>query len=491
MNKMKVFLLVFLLLIFSCLLLSGCQKNPQDSVVISKNDGHFDTNAIISATTSNPPNATQEINQSKTFFSTDGTVEFKLDLSDTLTAANMPILEVVPHYLTGTDAKKIANALFGDNTFWEWQHWSDEVLSRSEIQEKIIRWSEFTSQEALDSLWGYPQVDSVPVVKKFIEEYTMKLETAQDQNNKVPCEWEFKKAPYYLFSANEAASYGDMENEDDMIKATVSVDGVPFTLQVGSRNKNDYKSNYIRAYIDSDSPLGIDRRYFTAQLCRTERPTPDQVEHTVLRAQQILDEMELGHWVVDRYEVVEHLYNDEAEYIIEVCAVPVLAGISTIYQAPISNLTEPDVYASNYQMSNVQFQFSPQGQLIYFSMDSPIDIEKTINNNVAVISTDELLDLAETNLKHSSFSQYDVQMQTNPESKNIRCVVNIRKAKYALARIRVPDTDANYYYVPSLSLYGDAEFYNKTTDDFYFSYQDMTFLSLNAIDGTIINSTNS
>lgn len=472
------------------LTLSGCQENPEESVVISKNDGHFDANVVVSATESNAPDATQELKQSDFFSSTDDTVKFCIDLSDTVTAANMPVLEVVPHYITEAEAQQVAHALFGDVSFYEWQHWSDELLSKAEIQSKIARWSEFTSQEAIDALWGFPQIDSIPVVKKFIEEYTEKLQVAQSHSNKVPCQWKFKKAPYYLFSATEAAQCST-KNEDDMLKATTTVNGVPFTLQFGTRNEDDYKANYIRAYIDSDSPLSIDKRYFTAQLCRTEKPTDNQIEYAALRAQEILDELGLGQWVINQNEVVEQFYGDTPEYIIDIKAVPVLAGVPAIYQAAISNLTEKDVYASNYQISSVNIQFSPNGELIYFSLDSPIDIENVVNDNVAVISMNELLYLAKTNLMHSSFPQYDVQMQADPKSKNIECEINIHKVKYALARIRVPNTEESYYYVPSLTLYGDAEFYNKTTGNFCFSYQDLTLLSLNAVDGTIINNTNS
>lgn len=472
------------------LVLTGCQKNPENPVVISKNDGHFDANAIVSATESNAPDAMQELKQSVVFSSTDNTVEFCIDLSDAVTAADMPVLEVIPHYITESEAQQVAHALFGDTSFWEWQHWSDELPSKAEIQRKIARWSEYTSQETIDALWGFPQIDAVPVVKKFIEEYTEKLQVAQDHNNKIPCQWKYQKAPFYLFSATEAAQCST-KNEDDMLKATTTVDGVPFTLQFGTRNEDDYKANYIRAYIDSDSPLGIDERYFTAKLCRTEKPTTSQVEYAVLSAQEILDELGLGQWVIDQYGVVEQLYGDTSEYTIDIKAVPVLEGIPTIYQASIPNLTENDVYASNYQMSRVLIQFSPNGELIYFSLDSPIDIESVINRNVAVISIDNLLELAKTNLMHSSFSQYDVQMQADPESQDIKCAVNIHKVKYALARIRVPNTEESYYYVPSLTLYGDAEFYSKSTDDFCFSYQDLTLLSLNAVDGTILNNTNS
>ena len=470
-------------------LLTGCQQNPDSAVVISKNDGRFDANAVISASESNEPDATQEVHNVDSFFSTDESVEFNIQIDNTLTKANMPVLEVVPHYITEAEVKTVAHALFGNAVFYEWQHWKDEEPTKSEIQAKINRWSEFTNQEAIDALWGVPKIDSVPVVKMFIDEYTKRLESAQEKNNKEECQWTYKKAPYYLFSAEEAMSYNSTK-EDDMIKATLNVNGVPFTFQAGSRNQDDYKANYFRAYIESDSPLGIDKRYYTAKLCRTEKPTSDQISAVLKKAETILSEMDLGEWIINNYEVSEVLYGDTQEFTIIVNAVPSLMGIPTIHQALVSNLTASDVYSSNYQISNCQFQFSANGDLIYFTLDSPIDIKEVINENVAVISISELLDLAKNNLKHSSFFQYDTQMQTDPESKNVKCKIYINETKYALARIRVPDTEENYYYVPSLTIYGDAEFYNKTTDEFYFSNNGLTLLSLNAVDGTIINATN-
>lgn len=158
-------------------------KKPKQPGSGQQNDGQFNANAIISASESNEPDATQEVYKTDSFFSTDGSVEFNIQLDSLLTKANMPVLEVVPHYITEADVQKTAHALFGDATFFEWQHWSDEVLSKSEIQEKINRWSEFTNQEAIDALWGAPQTDAVPIVKKFIEEYTTRLESAQVTGN--------------------------------------------------------------------------------------------------------------------------------------------------------------------------------------------------------------------------------------------------------------------------------------------------------------------
>lgn len=231
MSKIKPGYLVLATAIMLSFILPGCQESPSNAVVIGKNDGKFEENIMISAPDSQASSVTTGTALSEIFYSTDNSVEFNVDIVDTPQCPNMPVLEVAPHYLTGDEAKRVAYTLFGDVTFWEWQHWSDESLSKEEIQSKVSRWSEFTSQEAIDALWGTNQVDSVPVVKKFIEEYTEKLSTAQNQNNKVPCQWTFRKAPFYLFSAAEATQY-QSDKEDDMLKATTNVSGIPLRFSL-------------------------------------------------------------------------------------------------------------------------------------------------------------------------------------------------------------------------------------------------------------------
>lgn len=432
-------------------LITGCQKNPEKEVITSKNDGAFDANAIVSAEETHAPDATQTIQHTEGFFSTDQSVEIVMDLDSTVTGADMPVVEVEPHYLTEEEAKNAAYALLGDADFYEWQHYSDAVLSKSEILEKINRWSQFTSQDEIDNLYGQHMEDAVRVVKVFIDEYTKKLESASDSSNKVPCQWTFKKAPYYLFSAADAANE-DTSNESDMLKATTTVNGAPFTFCVETRNQDDYKVNYIRYYMDSDSPLGIDRTYFTAQLCRTEKPTEDQISAVKAKAKDVLEKLNLGQWQIDTCYVNETPYDNVTEYSIIVTAMPVLEGIAAIKQQPVANLNDPNVYASNYQMPSVEFQYSPDGQLIFFLLQSPIDSTKVVNSNVKAMSMEELLDKAKNYFSLSTFSHYDTEGRLDANSKDVTCLLNVNDVKYTLARIRMPNTDASYQSIYTISM---------------------------------------
>lgn len=106
------------------------------------------------------------------------------------------------------------------------------------------------------------------------------------------------------------------------------------------------------------------------------------------------------------------------------------------------------------------------------------------------MSIGDLFERTKTYLEHSDFSQYDSNMLFNPEDENIACSVSVDKIEYALSRIRVPNTEASYYYIPSLAFYGDVVFTNKSPGEVYHVEEGMTLVTLNAVDGSIINDTN-
>lgn len=481
-------ILVFILMI--TFLLSACQKSPEKGGITSKNDGAFDTNAIVSAEETHAQDATQAVHHNDSFLSTDQSVEIAINLDAIVTGADMPVVEVEPHYLTEAEVKNAAHVLFGNADFYEWRYYSDDVPCKSEIQEKLNRWSQFTNQEAVDELYGWHSDDTVRIVKVFIDEYTEKLQSAPENSTKTPCQWKFKKAPYYLLPASEAKAE-DNSNESDMFRATVSVNGIPFVLRAETRNLDDYKVNYISANIESDSPDDIDRVYFTAQLCRTDKPTDEQIKAVKAKAESILEQLQLGQWQVDNCYVETTTLGQAVEYSVYVTAIPILEGIATSSQQTVANLNNPNVQASNYQIPSVRFQYSANGELVSFLLESPIDSTKVLNGNVKAMPMDELMEKAKTYFEQSTFSKYDKGNRLGSNHSNVKCVLNVNDVKYSLARIRVPGAETCYYNVPVVTLFGNAEFKDVATGETYFTNDNTLLLTLNAIDGTVINTTNS
>ena len=86
------------LLVFGC---TACQYSPQKDVVVSKNDGTFDANIAISSNEHHEPDSVMEFEYTDEFLSTDGDVEFQINIDTSIPNADMPIVEVSPHFVTG------------------------------------------------------------------------------------------------------------------------------------------------------------------------------------------------------------------------------------------------------------------------------------------------------------------------------------------------------------------------------------------------------
>lgn len=489
-QKTKRFICVGLasVLIFLC----GCQQSPLQNVVTSKNDGSFNASLVQTATEDKGTNKIQTAEYSEVFTSTDRTVEFRLQISEELLDRNMPVVEVVPHYLSEKDVQRVALALFGDIDFYETEPRLAAVYSKDEILEKINRWSEYANTSALSNLYG----DTINIqfqetlVKQFIETYTELYETATDESVYEQCQWQFKKDSYYWVSAEEIAGQ-NLENENDVIEASVKIGNINYNFSASKRNKDDFKLNNISAYLYAGtSPNSIDERIFRAWLCRTEEPTEKQIASVKAKAESILQQIQLGDWFVDECYVEKTYYGDTPEYVICVNAVPVLNNIPAIRRPQLTNLKSEDIYASNYYLTDVNFEFSANGELVSFWMYSPIDIKNTVNDNAEVLSIEGLVELAKNYLALSDYYEYGFGPMIDSTNEELSCVVNITRLDYNLTRVKVPNSDESYYYVPGIALSGNVEYYGKESGDIYFKNDNVTLVTLNGVDGSIVNTTN-
>ena len=482
----KVIYLGLLMAVLFC----ACQKSPSSDVIQSKNDGSFDANIVVSDSESKEPDATQHIGFAEVFYSSDGSIEYHLDIVETLTDSNMPVIEVVPHFLTADDAQHIAKAIFGEARFYEEEPLLNTILSKSEIQERISRWSQYTSREAVSDLFGVYRESTVETIRRFIENYNKLLEVAPNEHNRQYCQWEFNKTTYYY--QGQASAQLDLSNDNDEIRANVWIDNVPYQISIVTRNKEDFKLNNIHVGILVEkSPEAIDYYIYRASLCRTEVPTQEQIDGTKEKMEKMLKAMGLGQWRVDKCSVQKTSVGTTSEYTICVNAVPVLNGVPALRLPQLTNLKSEDVYASNYYLTDASAKFSANGKLVEFDLTSPIEIKELINDNVLAMSIEKLMEKAK-----SAFSLMDAKGMPGSAYAGMvdeitQCVVDINSLEYNLIRVKVPDTDESYYYVPGIVLSGNVSFVGSETGTIY--YQSETpeiLLVLNGIDGSIIRTPN-
>lgn len=470
------------------LLLCACQQAPTRNQVVSKNDGVFDIHATQTVSSNDDEDELTSINLEDSFSSTDQSVSFSYKIQEEIKFNGVPIVEVVPHYLTSQDAKHIAEVLFGNATFYELQPRFGVVYSKSQIQDKLQKWSSYANEDAIKYLYGDYNENILSVLRSFIEEYTNKLDSAPLDDPRILCKWDFQKSLLYTYTEDELKKMeNDLENDSEEIAASVCLNDIEYQFSVMTRDRNDFKLSYISVVPDFGmSPFDIDTRVLLSEHCRTNKPTSKQISNAQSKVSEWLDEMDLGQWSIDQCYVQEENYGEYNEYRICIKAIPEFCGIASIRRPQLSNLKSKNTYASNFYMTEAEFTLSPTGEFLGLQLVSPLDIVAVVNENPVVLDINELLEIAKNHLQLSDIYSYDVGNMMGSGGLDFNCFVNINKLEYGLSRVKVPNTEDCYYYVPSVVLRGNKEYHLADTDELCFLNEDTTILILNAVDGSII-----
>lgn len=465
--------------------LTACAANPNRGAVTSKNDGVFEANMTNPATAP----LDEQLHYTDTFTSTDGTVEYSINLQQQITSDPLPIVEVVPHFFTGEEVKNICEVLLGDAEWREQVHEDDPQYSKEEIQKKLKWMTEIANEDAMRSLHqedegyeGYDFADELDTLKRYMQYYTVQLETAPDEHPRPLCDWTFKDEGLYV-----SPSYGNT-----VIHATTYIEDTVYHVYCVHRDKSDYKLSAISIGIGSNRDY-LDKEYIYSQLLRTEKPTQEQIDELAEKAQSLLDQMGVGQWKVSHTEVIEETDGGGTEYRVYVYAVPILNGTAAIFKQPTENLMSEDANASNYHTASALFSFSANGDLIDFDMQSPVDITTVVNEGAATLSMEELMTKAKDHLSLGGIEEtreyYFLSMYHETP---VTCKVELDKVEFGLVRVKVANKDFTYYYTPAIAVYGKTKYYDKGTDNLV----DNAFVSdpdesaclfwINAIDGSII-----
>lgn len=485
-------------------ILTACAANPTAPVVVSKNDGSLDIENIQSAT---QPEVQREVELQKLqytdhFQSTDGSVDITIDLDEDLPTNALPMVEVEPRYLTGSDARRVAEVIFGvDAKFYEQRPVlaDKEIFSKSVIAEKLEKWQTWLDVDYMTQLYGDAEAAQrdVELVKLFIDDYTARYASAPEADPRVSCQWTLKTDSVYTYDEAQLETW-DTSEDCMSIQAEVDMDGVPYRFSISVRDGSDFQLNNIYANIaDYYGPSTIGYDEWIAKLTRTEKPDQSQSAAIQAKAETWLAQMELGDWAVDQCYLETHTYHGTPEYFITVTATPVLSGSTAIRQPGINTPKRKDAYASHYYMTDATFRFAPGGELIDMQITSTIDMTQVVQEAVATLPMEELLEQAKTRLTltdAASFFWPQDMLEFYEEiigGEKINCVVTVSGANYGLVRIKAPDSDNHYYYVPALMLLGDVEYRGQDTGTVYERYSDLEtdpyyLLCLNAINGSDI-----
>lgn len=482
MKQMKKGLCGILALVMCISAMTGCAANPDRGSVTSKKDGVFEQNMTVAATAP----LDEQLQYTDTFTSHDGTVEYNINLQQQITSDPLPIVEVVPHFFTGEEVKRICDVLLGETQWREQIHEDSPQYSKSEIQKKLKWMTEIANENAMRELVGDDRgwEDELSTLKIKMQRYTVMLETAPEENPRAVCDWTFQDESLYV-----SPSY-----ENKCIHATTYIGDTEYYVYCIQRDRNDYKNSRLIIGLGNNRDH-LYCQYLCSKVQRTEEPSQEQLDVLAEKAQNLLDQMGVGQWLVSNVKVNEIVYGDISEYTVVISAAPVLNGTAAIYDQPKENLTSEDANASNYLSTSASIHFSANGDLIYLDVCAPVDIVTVVNEGAATLSMDELLVKAKDHLSLGGIEETrEYLFLSQYHDTPVTCKTEIDRVEFGLVRVKVADKDYTYYYTPALAIFGKEKFYEKDTGEeiewFEYTYpyphESTCLFWINAIDGSII-----
>lgn len=467
--------------------LAACAANPTQNIVTSKNDGSFEENMQQTAPSVSVDEAI--VNRTDSFTSLDGSVEFTWNVNQTINVGAMPVIEAVPHFFTNEDIERVAKALFGESAvFYDIGPESERQLSKTELQEKIALLSQYINTE--DLYWLMGEEETVSDVKTWVEVYTQQYETAPDENTYVLCDWNLKPANYY--------DKNDDEKENALI-ATTTIGDFDYTLRVSSRNENDYQTSSIFVGLgDGSDPTYIEKTSSIAKLCITEEPTQQQIEAAKNKAQSMLDQIGLGEFTIARAFIEVRNFGDTPAYQIWIEAEPVYEGAAVLYGDFGRSYVAEELYNSEYPVSQIQFFFSANCDLVAFGIRGLCEIKEVKNSNVATLPMTELMEKAQNHMALYDAKALDrytgnalmLEVLTGRSMDSLNCKVTITELEYGLARFPVANS-TSFYYAPAVVFYGTIDYCDPETGEVItgtgnpYGTRIQSLVVVNAVDGTI------
>ncbi len=451
--------LVIIIVLLGALFLAACQATPENDIVVNKNSGELEK-AILS--TDAP---TESLNEAadwiEEFFTSDSNVKVVVNaIVETPEVKELPVISCVPRYFALTEINTAIKALYGDAPLY------DNSLSDKEYLEELI----ITAKQDLESLKNtgeyakredgsvFPVYDAEEEIS-FVEDQLKQLE---DDYSKVTDE----SAVITEISMNEPYEGSQVVNVRD--NQTPPMQFYAFN----DKNVNDaameYEitgSNYVVTSILQPSEqleIGISR---------------EDAEKEALRVITSCGISESKVMSAGKTEVA-----GKPSYVFSigrlVDGVPCMPITSYLGTQALG--VDGQEYREPWKQENIQVVVSENG-VIGFLWECPPEILNTVNENVKIKPYDEIKEMAKTQLQRT-LSSDEFSMSQNKEK-----TVNINKVVLNMMRIAEKDSPDKYYYLPVWDFLGNVIGDEKVSDGDTVSTTETSFLTINAIDGSVVD----
>lgn len=457
---------VLFLLILSLSSIS-CQKNPSEDIVVEKNQEKLE----LAISTSKPESKTAEFEGPErwetAFMSSDSYLEIVVDADVATPQKALPVIQVTPHEFTVEEAKQWAEVLLEGRPAYE----ATNQMTKHELEERILSLKRYIGDGG--ALWEEYGEDAELAkmlkeeAEKTIALYEEQYESASDQMEKKETDWTFHPQYYYdsYVSIDENPEEFLNLNKTKSLNIQTEVDGLPYDFQVTNREEADFRIHSLYwgcANFDGYAEAGFE----------------DSSEEAISLVSRTLEEGGLTNWELYSCEKKER--RGMAWYDLQF--IPSYEGVKVLKQDQMETVKSEDSYAANYYYESVTAQVS-DGKLISLMYISPLDVVEVKNPDVELIPFADIQNRMTEQMK-LQYTQAAFGIQDEPGNRSSRFLC-IDEVELGLARIKIADNESDFYLVPAWNLNGRIGYKKEETTSY--SDEKYTFLTVNAVDGSVIN----
>lgn len=424
-------------------------------------------------TTSSPTQEAAGEKAALEFENHEGNITFRFDAVEMEEIPEtMPVLRLRPKVIDSDWARTMAEAIFGDNTLYEYS----EELSRAEIGEKIAEYEEALREEAIkESLGEDASREEIAAYTRAIEEqldfYSNAYEYARDEVEPVECLWTFWPSTHYAQSSRDYAG-GDTGYTDRLpygatveLCAQVTMDGLPYRFNVNNREAEDFRNHSMYALLmppvfpgtPDYTPWMVENGVYSDR-----EPGAEEVEAVEEKAREMIEAMDIGDWELDaRVESGRYAYLPQegmgygimpedlyTSYDIVVDCKRVYEGVTVTKHPMLMDMRSTRPGASNYYFEELELRYCADGRLQNLTYRSPHELLESTDSGVIELDIEDikgiLADWTEENVRSRDL--------LSPGAELINAEAEIFSIELGLSRIKLDDTD--FLLIPTLTLPG-------------------------------------
>ena len=364
MNCKKVAIGVLSGALLAAALLSGCARSapesPLPSAAVTAEETRMETSPAV---------------ETVSFDTKDGVRIHWVAAGPGANGWDIPVLNIAPHTITGEEARRAADALFGPVTYYEHRESGARPMTKAVIDEKLALWASLLAPGALEAIYGdQPELitQTRETIELFIENARSAYNAAPETEERVISDWRFHPWEYYTAMTD----YTPSGNES--IEVDTVYDSIAYTFSVANRDRGDFYLDSLSAYPYTGyaSPDRIEENIFRIDYSYESYPTAAQLESAKAEAQKLLDAFGLGEWTVDSCSIEERAMNPDApRYTIRVRAVPVCGGTAVMPQRPLLGMEGIGAGDIGWYHADAAFEFGTDNILLDLRLQSPVDIQ--------------------------------------------------------------------------------------------------------------------